>query len=330
MNKKVSIIVPIYNSENVLKDCILSIINQTYKNIEIILINDGSSDKSGEIALSYARLDSRIKYIEQINEGVSKARNKGISLATGEYITFIDSDDIVSNTYIEDMILLSNDKEYIMSGYKVWNMKKNTYEEFRCPSFDGNISEFINVIFKYVSPPYLLGPCFKLFRRNILIDNNIIFPEDISFGEDAEFVIDYLEHIQTVRCIENINYVYRKNDNNSLSMVFREDKIDIFFRINSHLKRLINNYSNIFDEEIKRMFFQNCVVYSQELFTSNVSYKKKRLIFYQKMNEYEINKLFVNIKEKSIAQKILYFSYKSKILLPTYMAFQINNIKRRR
>lgn len=329
MNQKVSIIVPIYNSEKFLKECILGLLNQTYKNTEIILINDGSHDGSEEISLDFAKRDSRIVYVKQKNEGVSKARNKGILLATGDYITFVDSDDIVLSTYIEDMVLEADNKEYIMSGYKVWNMKSNKYKEFKCPNFDGNIKEFINEIFKYISPPYLLGPCFKLFKKSILLKNNIYFPEDISFGEDAEFVINYLEHVNTIKCIENINYIYRKTGNDSLSSVFREDKIDIFFRINSDLKKLINKYSNTFDEEIKKMFLQNFIAYLQELFISDKYYKEKRLIFYKKINEYEIYKIMNNIKNTSISQKMVYISYRTKILLPTYIAFQINNIRRR-
>ena len=94
-NNKISIIVPIYNSERFIADCIESLINQTYQNIEIILIDDGSSDNSYEICKKYQSLDSRIILISQVNSGVSIARNKGIKVATGQHIMFVDSDDYV-------------------------------------------------------------------------------------------------------------------------------------------------------------------------------------------------------------------------------------------
>jgi len=101
MNPLISIIIPVYNVESYLKDCLESVINQTYKNLEIIIINDGSQDNSKEICYNYAKKDSRIKLINKKNEGVSAARNTGMDLATGEYISFIDSDDYIDNDMIE-------------------------------------------------------------------------------------------------------------------------------------------------------------------------------------------------------------------------------------
>ena len=103
---KVSIIIPVYNAELFIDKCIESIINQTYKNLEIILINDGSSDRSGEICNNYALSDNRIQVIEIKNKGASFARNVGINLATGNYIMFVDSDDWIEKDMIENMIKL--------------------------------------------------------------------------------------------------------------------------------------------------------------------------------------------------------------------------------
>lgn len=106
MNPLISIIIPVYNVGSYLKECLESVINQTYKNLEIIIINDGSQDNSKEICYNYAKKDSRIKVINKKNEGVSAARNTGMELATGEYISFIDSDDYIDNDMIE--FLLNN------------------------------------------------------------------------------------------------------------------------------------------------------------------------------------------------------------------------------
>lgn len=330
MKQLVSIIVPIYNCEKFLEECILSILQQSYKDIEIILINDGSEDLSGEIALSYSKIDSRITYIKKNNEGVSNARNLGIKLAKGEYISFVDADDIIGKTYIEDMIEEITDVDFVLSGYKVWEMKKNKYIENKCPYFKGNIDEFILKIFDYINTPFLLGPCFKLFKLDILRKEEIKFPEELSYGEDALFVIEYLKKIKKIGCIENMNYTYRKCREDSLSSVYREDRIDIFYRINNNLKQLVTAYTNTLDEEIDKMFLQNFIYFLQELFCSNISYKKKKEIFYIKINEYNIDRLYYKIGKKSLIQKIFWFSYKTNAILVINILFKINNFRRRK
>ena len=101
MTEKITVIVPVYNVENYLNKCLDSLINQTYKNLEIIVINDGSTDNSGEICQEYAQKDNRIIYVEQENGGLSDARNAGLERMTGSYVTFVDSDDWVEPDYVE-------------------------------------------------------------------------------------------------------------------------------------------------------------------------------------------------------------------------------------
>ena len=105
MNKLVSIIIPVYNVEKYLAECIESVLKQTYQNIEILLIDDGSPDNSGKICDEYEEKDSRVRVIHKENGGVSSARNVGLEQANGEYITFIDSDDFVSESYIEELYI---------------------------------------------------------------------------------------------------------------------------------------------------------------------------------------------------------------------------------
>ena len=114
----ISIIIPIYNVEKYLEKCLDSILNQTYKNLEIILIDDGSTDNSPNICNSYCEKDKRIKIIHKNNEGVSSARNKGIELSKGKYIVFIDSDDYVSNEHIEVLYdcIISNNVDLVISN----------------------------------------------------------------------------------------------------------------------------------------------------------------------------------------------------------------------
>ena len=131
--KLVSIIIPIYNSEKYLKKCIDSILEQKYNNLEIILINDGSTDNSGKICDSLAIEDKRIKVIHKLNEGVSIARNKGLEMAKGEYIFFIDSDDYIDENIIKDMISYSRDYDIVKVSYKfIENGKITKVVSCRC------------------------------------------------------------------------------------------------------------------------------------------------------------------------------------------------------
>lgn len=128
-NQLISVIVPIYNVENYLRMCLDSIEHQTYSNIEVLLINDGSPDESGEICQEYVARDSRFHYFEKENGGLSDARNYGIARAKGKFLTFIDSDDWVEPTYIEDMYqaALDNDSEIVVSNYNRFDVKENHY-----------------------------------------------------------------------------------------------------------------------------------------------------------------------------------------------------------
>ena len=128
-NELISIIVPIYNVENYLRQCLDSIVSQTYQNFECLLINDGSSDNSADICREYIEKDSRFRYFEKENVGVSSARNLGIERSKGQYITFIDSDDWVDSEYLEVLYraLIEEKADIAISTYKQFNMDDNCY-----------------------------------------------------------------------------------------------------------------------------------------------------------------------------------------------------------
>lgn len=191
MNKeKISIIVPVYNSQSTISKCINSLLRQTYENIEIILVDDGSCDHSLDICLFFKNFDKRIKVFNKQNGGVSSARNFGIEMATGKFIMFCDSDDWVENTWCETMINLYIPECLVMSGYYCHYQDKNQW-----------IGEYIEdkVIPK---EDYLLtkkyggfAPWNKLFCLDKIKLNQIRFPDDITLGEDQLFVWRYLQCI---------------------------------------------------------------------------------------------------------------------------------------
>ena len=244
---KISVIVPIYNSEKYISKCIESILKQSYSNFELILVDDGSLDNSLFICKNYER-DKRVKIIQQDNQGVSKARNIGISIATGEWITFIDSDDEIEENMLDTMVQELKDEEidFIFTGFKKFyfsekGLKKQ--EKYSCNSKIMYIKDFFNNISLYLENCLLQGPCEKLFKKEILNKYNIFFPEDMSYGEDTYFVYDYLKYINKISCINQMFYhynVYEKKD--SLNSIFRKDKFEITILLNNKLKNLLNNY----------------------------------------------------------------------------------------
>lgn len=324
--KLVSIVIPVYNCEKYLEECIKSLIRQTYSDIEMIFINDGSSDKSEDIILKYKKIDKRIIYKYINNAGVSNARNIGIELAKSEYIVFVDSDDIAEDNMVELMIQHIDSADFIMAGYKVWKMKEEKEDEYKCPLFDGNIVCFCDEIIKYLSPPYLLGPCFKMFKTKIIKQYDVKYPLDISYGEDAEFVLSYLEHVESICCLNDIVYTYRKCSNESLSSKFRSDKIDIYNRITDHIIKLLSkNSSNVCIDDVEKRFIQNYVEYSHELFDSSNSYRIKRKLFFEKGYKYNILQMAKVHSKLSVAQLLVCLALKSHIFIVFYLIFRIRD-----
>lgn len=153
----VSIIIPVYNAKKYLANTLDSVIKQTYKNLEIILVNDGSTDNSKDICESYAKIDKRIKVINKENGGVSSARNYGLALAKGEYISFIDSDDFLVTDMIETLVndIQNTNAEIAVCGY--WHVTEEEYQKIRRTAIN---EEFVNV-------EVLVNPIKYYYSKNI-------------------------------------------------------------------------------------------------------------------------------------------------------------------
>lgn len=228
MSPKISIIVPVYNVEKFLPQCLDSILAQTYTDYELILVDDGSKDRSPTICDDYAARDNRISVVHKSNGGVSAARNTGIEAARGEYITFIDSDDYISPDYLEAFFqaaspALPTDALIVHKGIE--------------PFFDDGSTDVhclpdsafpIRNPFEY-SELYLLllGPCLKLYRRSIITESHVRFNTALSNGEDRIFVQDYLlaEGCQRICVVNYMGYHYRR-DGNEFSLTHAKGKYE--------------------------------------------------------------------------------------------------------
>lgn len=205
IRSKISVIIPVYNAEKNIGNIISKLVAQKYKNIEIIAVNDGSVDGSLGILRKFAKKDNRVVIINQKNTGASAARNAGIKKATGKFITFIDSDDDISDELIYELARYAkNSTDFIMCGMSIGDktiIAPNTYVEKK--------SSIVNYVLKSLLTKNLLyGPYCKLFRRAIIIDNKVMFPEDVNYGEDTIFVLNYLRHAANLAVIGRSLYRY--------------------------------------------------------------------------------------------------------------------------
>lgn len=211
----ISIIIPVYNSGEWLRNCLTSIRCQTYSDFEVIIVNDGSIDNSQSIIDEFTNSDTRFTSIQKSNEGVSAARNDGLAIARGEWITFIDSDDCVEPDFLEKLISSDeNGIDFIQSGVFFIDEKNQARNEERLPDRNYSLSEDL---FIQATLPRMTGPMAKLYKRTIIKNNNITFDTSISYGEDRDFNLKYISHCQRSKSISYIGYNYSVNVPNCLS-----------------------------------------------------------------------------------------------------------------
>ncbi len=213
----ISIIIPVHNVETYLPQCIESVLSQTFRDFELILVDDGSTDHSTVICDEYAQTDDRIKVFHQDNSGVSAARNNGICYAKGEWITFIDSDDWVDVDYLENFRFEESDSDIIVQGLKYYDNRNGQIFEYirvnNCELCGPRQKELIAEN-KVLSLGY---PVAKLYKKS-LIANRVLFNTSISYHEDHIFVLDTYNLAKRIKLVNSVSYNYRYyHTNNSLS-----------------------------------------------------------------------------------------------------------------
>lgn len=206
---KVSVIVPIYNAEKFLNRCIDSILRQTFADFELLLVDDGSTDNSGAICDHYAALDGRVRVFHKKNGGVSSARNVGLDNAKGEWITFVDSDDYVVDSYLFELIPL-DDVDLVVSGVYFIDEKK----QLMPPSAFITTQDNVHFVDEQLCYSYLRGPWAKLFKSQIIQTQALRFNTVLRVEEDTEFVLRYLFAAEVVRFMPVSLYCYNDSRSN--------------------------------------------------------------------------------------------------------------------
>ncbi|MGM9600094.1 MAG: glycosyltransferase family 2 protein [Faecousia sp.] len=240
MNPLVSIIIPVYQTEEYLADCLNSVMNQSYKETEIIVIDDGSTDGSPKICDDFALLDSRIKVIHKENEGLSSARNAGIEVCKGEYVTFVDSDDVIADIMVEEMVTvaLQENADIVKMGV----IRKKDYSEnipIKKEHFTYKGNEALKLIFK--SNSQIICGCGKLFHRDVI--GEVRFPLG-RYYEDEYFTPRMYSRARKVVLSDSEYYFYMQRDNDSIlrgkltekkitdSLWVSRDRIEFFKSLN--------------------------------------------------------------------------------------------------
>lgn len=218
---KISVIVPVYNIASYISQCIDSIINQSYKNLEIILVNDGSNDNSLDIISQYAKNDNRIKIIDKPNGGLSSARNAGMEISTGDYISFIDGDDWISHDMYQKLVekaTYNNNPDILVFGIKrYWSTEKETILSYEMPEKVFNGLDFYN------QSRYYVNAWSKIYKRVYLKEKEIKFIEGIIY-EDIPFTIPCIIEAASVLYIDEPFYYYRQAREGSILNTINEKR----------------------------------------------------------------------------------------------------------
>jgi len=323
MSDLVSIIVPVYNAEKYLNKCLDSIVNQTYSNLEIILINDGSTDNSLSICNDYTNKDGRIIVIDKHNTGAADSRNEGLKKATGKYIMFVDSDDFIDLNIIEKKLtmLVGFDDTIAMCKMGVCfsldhiqkqeeNLLKTTY---------GNNAIKNSIIYRYFYPTSknekLAGSaCRMLIPRKIITDNNIKF-KNLRFREDAIFCIELLLKTNNVLVLDEALYFYHLNQR-SVSRDIRVEHLTEFVNylicLNDTL--LLGNFDQKKQKNILNSQKQMVInIFFRTIFNANLKYHQKIKL----LNHYLSKDIFANYKSIEArgtkGEKQLFYLVKTKM-----------------
>lgn len=315
--------VPVYKVEQVLHYCIESILRQTYSNFELLLIDDGSPDKSGEICDEYAKNDNRVKVIHKKNEGVSVARNTGFDNAKGEYIVCVDSDDYVEECYLQDFIDVINEYPYaemIWCGFTtVKDYEKNIIQNVRYDDSENLIETDLSKIMTLHQKWLDASPCTKLYSKKIISSNRLYMDKDLSLGEDLLFNLAYMDKCENkkIYITNRCTYYYVRSEKESLDNKYRPNLFDIYKHINDEMLRYITNW-NVDSEQLA--IFYNAVYYSYEKCLRNTFNPDNSA---SKKEKYRANNTILKSEEFKESLK----KSDCKILLPLKLSYYTGNYR---
>lgn len=294
---QISIIVPIYNVEKYLNKCVESVLNQTFPDFELLLINDGSKDNSGRICDEYAEKDHRIRAFHKINGGVSSARNLGLEHAKGEWIMFVDADDWIE----KDCLLVlyetcrSDDLDLLQFSFRTVNDKEETMNVYSEETPVMALKDYVE------RDVFLVCVGGSIIKKSIIDKNKLSFRNDLKLAEDQIFILSIMYHSVRIKRIRDVFYNYYQNDNSATANAKCHDIISSIIALNEF------KYRDIFKKHIDRM------IVVQTNVALNIS-KCNVIKLYQVTNNISINSNAAN--NQSLDSKFLLLFWNKSLFFP--------------
>ena len=316
----ISIIIPSYNAEKYIEQCIQSIEEQTYKDFEIIVVNDGSKDNTKAICENLQKKYKNIIIINQENSGVSASRNIGMINAKGDYIMFVDSDDFLEKNMLEIMLKNNQNFDLIITNYKKYYDENNIVDNTLIEEKGYNKKEFLESFWNLYNVNLINSPCFRLYKKDIIKQNSIKFNLNYELGEDLIFNLEYLNKCEKIYITKECLYNYRYTID-SLTTKYRENYLEIQFELIEYIKKFLienNMYDKKNKEELDKKICEIIISSIQNLFlkTANLTKKEKR----NKLKEY------LNLKEIQLFKNVTYQQKRLQFMRSLILKRRINTI----
>lgn len=309
---KISIIVPVYNVEKYLGKCIDSILNQTYKNFELILVDDGSTDSSKTICEVYSKKDNRIKLFHKTNGGLSDARNYGINHSNGEYLLFIDSDDFIHNHYLEILYntIEKNNADLVICKYKSVYEKDNV--TFDIPDkIDIQKYDRSQVYEKmFLQDGIDVSAVAKIYKKSIFIDNNIMFPKDMLY-EDMQIIDKVIENCSSIFIADFDGYFYLQRSGSIMYSSMSEKRMSLIKKMDDLISLMKNKYPDAVDEAIKRYVYCNFHILGRSILNDEFINESKQIRNNILKNKKSIYSKSIYSKKEKVATFFLGFGLHS-------------------
>lgn len=314
---KISVIVPVYNVEEYLKKCLNSIVEQNYRDLEILLIDDGSTDNSVRICEEFAAKDERILLIRQCNGGVSVTRNTGIENATGEYIAFVDSDDWLDKEMYQNMVsqILKNpnldmvmcDSTLIKEDSEIKSTDFIRAGMYLKNHIVAELYPFLLVTENFGKIP-VVSPCTSLIKRSVLMDHHIRFDPDLRYSEDYLFMAKIVININSFFYFKGRHYYNYRQYQESRSKKFQSDWWNVFLDLNKKLTELLVDSKEFnFTRQIKLQLIHSALFVTNSVINNDILRRDEKLQLLKKLfNDPKLKMAFFDLKfnQQNLSLKI--------------------------
>lgn len=341
MRPKVSIIVPVYNCEEYLDEAIESLLKQTLKEIEVIIVNDGSTDNSLSIANKYKNLDERVKIISQVNQGVSVARNMGIEATQGEYIGFIDGDDWIEFDMYKTLydVAIKNNLDLVISDFEQELEGKKIINKLDITANSIVNKECIinSILPQFLQHEKLNTVCNKLFKRELIQRFNIRFPKGVALGEDGFFNINYFSNVKSLMYIDYCGYHYREVEGSATRNIFEKDYFNRALEVyNEEIPLIYYRYFNYeYLKELKAIKFISSVISYTHIYfkpQTSIAFKERYKYIKKMISNESVNTVIkrywdILYSDKSRYERLLIQLIKSKLTLGIYILTSYSRLR---